>query len=138
MSEIRINSDEKPNSFPNGNIINHIHDKGKNLLCKKRERGKYSQKHFSSQNNDIPIINKNYMTQFNTKGVFKSYEHFKFPIMNNYFDYFYQNPFNKQTQVTVIINNYINIDKSNEENGTEENTPSIVHNSQISYRKNIY
>ena len=133
VSEIRINSDEKPTTVPNGNIINHIHDKGKNLLCKKRERGKYSQKHFSLKNNDIPIINQNYMTQFNTKGVFKSYEHFKFPIMNNYFDYFYQNPVNKQTQVTLIINNYINIDKSNEEIGTVENTPSIVHNSQISY-----
>lgn len=133
VSEIRINSDEKLTAVPNGNIINHIHDKGKNLLCKKRERVKYSQKHFSPKNNDIPIINQNYMTQFNTKGVFKSYEHFKFPIMNNYFDYFYQNPVNKQTQVTLIINNYINIDKSNEEIGTVENTPSIVHNSQISY-----
>lgn len=94
--------------------------KEKIFLTKKRQRSQENNYFFNNQINQSKF---NFMNEFNNKSIFKNHEERRFPIIfNNYFFNFPIRPnFNKQSPVTLIINNYHNLDKSEEEIQINEN-----------------
>ena len=120
VSEICIESEKKDNMFPLRNASSQIHKKEKIFLTKKRERTKYSPEKL----------------KFNKKGAFNFFEKTQNPFFNYHFNNFQKKPnVNRQSQITLIINNYINIDNSPEE--AEKNEKSFPITPKINYNESL-
>ena len=135
VSEICIESEKKDNMFPLRNASSQIHKKEKIFLTKKRERTKYSPEKlkFNNQNYNFYI---NYTYQFNKKGAFNFFEKTQNSFFNYHFNNFQKKPnVNRQSQITLIINNYINIDNSPEE--AEKNEKSFPITPKINYNESL-
>ena len=135
VSEICIESEKKDNMFSLRNASSQIHKKEKIFLTKKRERTKYSPEKlkFNNQNHNFYI---NYTYQFNKKGAFNFFEKTQNPFFNYHFNNFQKKPnVNRQSQITLIINNYINIDNSPEE--AEKNEKSFPITPKINYNESL-
>lgn len=118
VSEICIETEKKDNMLPLGNDASQIHKKEKIFLTKKRQRYKSSQEKLKFHNNQNQNFNMNYMFKFNfnKKGAFNVFEKTQNPFWNYYFNNFQKKPnVNRQSQITLIINNYINIENPPEE-----------------------
>ena len=121
VSEICIETENKGNIFSTANNIPKFHKKEKIFLTKKRERYKSSpEKHYFFNNENHKIF-LSFMNQFNKKGTFNFFEKTQNPFMNHYF-YNNQKKTNtsRKIQTTLIINNYINIENSHEQNENKE------------------
>ena len=133
VSEICIKSDNTKKESPPKNNNTQVSKKEPIFLTKKRERHKTSKNYFFS-NNKSPKLNMNFINNFRNKGAFQNHKQIQFPNINNYFTNF-QKTHNsgKLSQITLIINNYINIEKSDENIENKEKSFSIVPNSKLVY-----
>lgn len=116
VSEICIETEKKEDMLSIRKDASQIHKKEKIFLTEKRERNKSSPEKFKFYNNQNHNIYKNYMYKFNKKGAFNFFAKTQNPFINYYFGAAQKKPnINRQSQITLIINNYINIENSPEE-----------------------
>ena len=136
VSEICIESEKKDNMFLLRNAASQIHKKEKIFLTKKRERTKYPPEKLKFNNNQNHNFYMNYMYQLNKKGAFNFFGKTQNPFLNYHFNNFQKKPnVNRQSQITLIINNYINIDNSPEE--SEKNVKSFPITPKINYNESL-
>ena len=149
LSEICIETEDKDNIFSIDKNANKFHKKDKIFMTKKRERFKASPGRHYFFNNGNDKFFSNYKNQFGKKGAFNFFVKTQNPFMNHYF-YNIKKKQNesRQIQTTLIINNYINIENSHEQNENKENSfsttqkmkyfesPSISTSNSIQFKSN--
>ena len=131
VSEICIDSENKQDISSIKIKVPKIIKKEKIFLTQKRERYKYSPEYYFSNNRNNNLTMRK-MNIFNKKPAFNFFEKIQNPCFDYNIDNIHKNnELGKQRKITLIINNYNNIEQSQEKNEKKES--QISSTSKLNY-----